>query len=47
MTCAAASNATIATKIQHVANGDALVVKSGGTINVEEQRRASSSAAST
>jgi hypothetical protein len=35
MTAAAASSASIATKIQHVSQGDALVVKSGGTINVE------------
>ena len=35
MTAAAASDPTIATKIQHVSQGDALVVKSGGTFNVE------------
>lgn len=35
MTAAAASDPTIATKIQHVTQGDALVVKSGGTLNVE------------
>lgn len=35
MTATAASDANIAAKIQHVAQGDALVVKSGGTINVE------------
>lgn len=35
MTATATSDPNIATKIQHVAQGDALVVKSGGTINVE------------
>lgn len=35
VTAVAASSPSIATKIQHVAQGDALVVKSGGTINVE------------
>lgn len=34
-TAVAASQASIATKIQHVSQGDALVVKSGGTINIE------------
>jgi hypothetical protein len=35
VTATAASDPTIGTKIQHVAQGDALVVKSGGTLNVE------------
>jgi hypothetical protein len=35
MTAAAVSDPTIATKIQHVTQGDALVVKNGGTFNVE------------
>lgn len=35
MTAVAASDPTIVTKIQHVTGGDALVVKSGGTLNVE------------
>ena len=35
MTATATSDANIAAKIQHVSQGDALVVKSGGTFNVE------------
>lgn len=34
-TATAKSDPSISTKIQHVTQGDALVVKSGGTINVE------------
>lgn len=35
MTATATSDPTIASKIQHVSQGDALVVKSGGTLNIE------------
>lgn len=35
MTAVAASDPTIVTKVQRVSQGDALVIKSGGTLNVE------------